>query len=134
MELLKSLPEDRSSALLKRLREKGDPGTVVSESQEAGSEADSPSKSDYYAEYKQHQSSLEGELMANNPRVFPVLPPIDHVVLAKSNLLRPWLPESAWGQLYVSHGGSKPRATLPIPQFENLVKKITSSYQLSSSQ
>ncbi|KAJ3554059.1 hypothetical protein NPX13_g10720 [Xylaria arbuscula] len=99
VELLKSLPEDRSTSLFKRLREKGDPAAVISESRGPASEGASPSKSDYYTEYKQHQSSMEGELIANNPRSFPVLPPIDPAVLARSNLLRPWLPEPAWGQL-----------------------------------
>ncbi|KAI0512804.1 hypothetical protein F5B22DRAFT_294743 [Xylaria bambusicola] len=110
VELLKSSTEDRSNALLKRLREKGDPSIVLAESRGGPSEGSSPSKLDY-VEYKQHQSSLEGELMANNPKAFPILPPIDPIALARSNLLRPWLSDIVLSQL--DSNEAEPNLTAP---------------------
>ncbi|KAI0541836.1 hypothetical protein GGR58DRAFT_455140 [Xylaria digitata] len=89
VELLKSLPEERSTALLKRLREKGDPATVVAEFR-GGADVSGSSSSRFESwESRQHRGSLEGELMANNSKAFPALSPIDPTVLARSNLLRP---------------------------------------------
>ncbi|KAI0417055.1 hypothetical protein F5X98DRAFT_342024 [Xylaria grammica] len=98
VELLKSLPEERSTALLKRLREKGDPASVIAEFKGGTNEGGSPSKLDSW-EPRQPQSSLEAELMANNSRGFPALQPIDPIVLARSNLLRPAPPGLLPGHL-----------------------------------
>ncbi|KAI3329588.1 hypothetical protein F4824DRAFT_481941 [Ustulina deusta] len=110
VELLKSLPEERSNVLLKRLREKGDPAIVMAESRRRVSEDGSPSKLDNW-ESRQRPSSLEDELMANNSNVFLILPPIDPAALARSNLLRSWPPNSLPSHL--GFNGAVPHITGP---------------------
>ncbi|KAJ8131725.1 hypothetical protein O1611_g1898 [Lasiodiplodia mahajangana] len=88
VDLLKSLPEDRSSALLGRLREKGDLAAVMAEYKGGAMDSQPIPKLDPW-ESRQQRQSLEAELLANNPKAFPALPPIDHAALARSHLLRP---------------------------------------------
>ncbi|KAI1418772.1 hypothetical protein F5Y12DRAFT_468188 [Xylaria sp. FL1777] len=107
LELLKSVPGERSNTLVKRLKEKGDPALVLAEYRGTTIESGSPSKPDHW-ESRHHQSSLEGELMANNSNSFPTLPPINPTALARSNLLRPWPSDSVPGQL-----DAVPRLTSP---------------------
>ncbi|KAI0432189.1 hypothetical protein F5Y09DRAFT_354010 [Xylaria sp. FL1042] len=96
VELLKSSSEEHSNALLKSLRENRDLSIAITHFKRATSESGSPSKSDNWE--STNQSTLEGELMANNSKAFPTLPPITPAYLARSSLLRPWPSDSLPGQ------------------------------------
>ncbi|KAI1143862.1 hypothetical protein F5Y05DRAFT_362848 [Hypoxylon sp. FL0543] len=76
LELLKSLPEDRSLELLKSLREKGDASFVLSEFKGAPVAPD------------RVHPDIESELKAKYSNAYPVLETIVPSVLAASDLLR----------------------------------------------
>ncbi|KAI0805335.1 hypothetical protein GGR55DRAFT_690676 [Xylaria sp. FL0064] len=97
VELLRSSPEDHSNALLKSLRENHNNSSVISHFKRATSESGCFPKSDDWE--STNLSSLEGELMANNSKSFPTLPPITPASLARSNLLHPWPSDSLPGRL-----------------------------------
>ncbi|KAI8945961.1 hypothetical protein F4801DRAFT_566339 [Xylaria longipes] len=105
LELLRYLSDERSTALLKRLREKSDLAVVLAEFRDNGDEIDSLTNTIPW-ESRNHSTSLESELMAHNPKSFPNLPLIDSTTLAKSDLLRPQLPASL-----AVHLGEKDTAT-----------------------
>ncbi|KAI1413595.1 hypothetical protein F5Y13DRAFT_160655 [Hypoxylon sp. FL1857] len=93
VELLKSLPEDQALMLLSALREHEDPATALSAFKGGGAEEEGRMSSGPSAQACiSPRTMLELELMANNPKAYPSLPPIDPTVLAKSNLLRPVRP------------------------------------------
>ncbi|KAI0435589.1 hypothetical protein F4803DRAFT_567533 [Xylaria telfairii] len=87
--LFRSLSDERSTALLKRLREKDDLTAVLAEYRDLAEDGDLSSKSASWESGKQRTSSLESELMAHNPNSFPNFLPIDPTLLARSGLLRP---------------------------------------------
>ncbi|KAI0455229.1 hypothetical protein F5B21DRAFT_514133 [Xylaria acuta] len=107
VELLRSVSDERATALLKHLRERGDLAAVLAEYRDGADDRDSPSKMASW-ESRQHRSSLESELIAHNPTCFPNLSPIDPGILARSDLLRPKLPASLALHSYVS-GSLNPR-------------------------
>ncbi|KAI0840471.1 hypothetical protein F5Y06DRAFT_241282 [Hypoxylon sp. FL0890] len=76
LELLKSLPEEKASELLRDLREKGDAAFVLNEFKGA------PIASDRV------HPDIESELKAKYPNAYPALVAITPSVLAASNLLR----------------------------------------------
>ncbi|KAJ2988618.1 hypothetical protein NUW58_g3878 [Xylaria curta] len=106
VELLKSVSEERSAALLRRLREKGDLAVVLAEYRGSADEPNSSSR----------RSCLEDELMTYSPKAFPLLPSIDPSALARSHLLRPQPSNSS----SAIHSGAKgtvtpPSALTPFP-------------------
>ncbi|KAI0405614.1 hypothetical protein F4802DRAFT_606649 [Xylaria palmicola] len=102
IELLKSVSEERSTSLLKRLREKGDLTIVLAEYRGGAEDGGSPSKLEAWGS-RQRQISLEGELMAHYQKAFPFLRPIDPKVLARSHLLRHRPPSSGSSQAAYSY-------------------------------
>ncbi|KAI0554357.1 hypothetical protein F4679DRAFT_597404 [Xylaria curta] len=88
VDLLRSLSEERSTALLQRLREGVDLAAVLAEYRDDGDKSNPPSKSTLL-EPTNNKDSLESELKAHYPISFPSLPPINPSILAKSDLLRP---------------------------------------------
>ncbi|KAI1373399.1 hypothetical protein F4677DRAFT_429521 [Hypoxylon crocopeplum] len=89
LELLKSLPQEHAYALLAVWREGGDTATVLSTFKERTAEGEPAAPGSTPA-----RTLLESELMANNPRAYPLLRPINASVLARSNLLHPLRPSS----------------------------------------
>ncbi len=90
LRLLKSLPDNRASDLLRILRENDDPATVLSRfrGDRVGDQPYLVPDSEYEAT-PAAQNSLESELGAKNPTSYPALAPVLLSVLAESNLLRP---------------------------------------------
>ncbi|KAI3320438.1 hypothetical protein HD806DRAFT_506361 [Xylariaceae sp. AK1471] len=116
LEMFKNLSEERSTALLRLLRERGDAATVISEFRGGSDESsDSPSGPNLWGP-RRHRSTLESELMANNPKAYPVLLPIDPTVLARSNLLRP-VPQAS----LPDHSG------VTAPRFDNVAPNTVPS-------
>ncbi|KAI0138516.1 hypothetical protein F4776DRAFT_654301 [Hypoxylon sp. NC0597] len=99
VELLKSLPEDQAFILLGILREKDDPATALSAFKVASAEGEGQISSDLNEQASiPAQTMLELELMANNPKAYPSLCPINPSLLAKSNLIRSMrLPMEVYG-------------------------------------
>ncbi|KAI0468298.1 hypothetical protein F4859DRAFT_506155 [Xylaria cf. heliscus] len=93
VDILRSVSDERSISLLRRLREKGDLAAVLAEYKDDANENGSPSRFISW-ESSRHRTSLERELTAHNPKSFPNFPPTDPNILAKSDLLRPRLPAS----------------------------------------
>ncbi|KAF2972120.1 hypothetical protein GQX73_g1422 [Xylaria multiplex] len=122
VELLKSLREESSAALLKRLREKGDAAVVVAEFRGGANESDFYSSRFESRDSRRHRGSLEDELMTNNSKVFPALSPIDPIVLARSSLLRPTPPGPSFVALSLGET-TIPQAT-PLEYPEPLDKPV----------
>ncbi|KAI1747898.1 hypothetical protein F4782DRAFT_543213 [Xylaria castorea] len=94
VDLLRSLSDERSTSLLKRLRERGDIAALIADFRDSGKESDSPSKL-ISCNPRKHMTSLESELMAHNPKSFPNLPIMDPIILERSHLLRPYSADSS---------------------------------------
>ncbi|KAI0386079.1 hypothetical protein F5Y04DRAFT_243295 [Hypomontagnella monticulosa] len=94
LELLKMLPEDRASALLSALREKGDVESALSIFRERDGNIGPMTPEPGAQESSRLRNTLESELIAKNSKAYPPVRPINASVLAQSDLLRPLQPSA----------------------------------------